>query len=539
MNKWLISLLLGFSAIFFLLFHIILPLHNGIQLNTVDAYYMVRYADIWPNIPAHDYFFNYPVGTEPMSQMVFPAMIALTAKLFHTDTTTAGAWIPPILFLLTLIPVYVIARALFKEKLIAALSVFLLALMPGEILSRTMLGAADYHCLEILLLTTIMMFGILAVKDGKQRIVYSLFGLVFTGLYLLSWYGAPLFLFILAIFLIALFCKKWQAWVVIAIVYGAVYLFVPNIFKNLSIFIPNITTTVGEMMPLFFTAGQFDFVTVIGYFSIAFFLTLFGIGVLLHQYIKSKNKETLLFLVWSVIMLALTFSARRFAYYSAINIAIMSAFISVYIVKLFRTDKVKMTRIIVALTLMLCLLFGYRSTVIATSGLGTMPKAWQECCTWLRTQPANVPTDVKEGLYFTGGVEISPGCYFGGMLFDPVIYETQKSDRLNYGVLSHWNYGYWIVQAGHMPASYTPGNGCGNDILCKSDITLDIVANKWRYIILDKEMFTTNAYPIFYVNNVKPEDTAVYKLFYFGKPVWESTDGKVKVFEVLSTDLTR
>ena len=43
-------------------------------------------------------------------------------------------------------------------------------------------------------------------------------------------------------------------------------------------------------------------------------------------------------------------------------------------------------------------------------------------------------------------------------------------------------------------------------------------------------MFTTNSYSIFYANKTNPEDTAVYKLFYSGSPVWQSENGNIKVF---------
>jgi hypothetical protein len=82
-----------------------------------------------------------------------------------------------------------------------------------------------------------------------------------------------------------------------------------------------------------------------------------------------------------------------------------------------------------------------------------------------------------------------------------------------------------------MPVSYTPGNWKGENIICKADISEDIIKNEWKYIVLDEEMFTTNSYAVFYSNKTKPEDTAVFKLFYFGKPVWQSENGKVKVFE--------
>jgi hypothetical protein len=159
-----------------------------------------------------------------------------------------------------------------------------------------------------------------------------------------------------------------------------------------------------------------------------------------------------------------------------------------------------------------------------------MPKGWQECCTWLRGQ-------VDEYGEMTLHWSKADQNWYGLSENTTLRYITREDNSYyigkdpGYGVLSHWNYGYWIAEAGHMPASYTPGDWFGDDIMCKSDITSDIAKNRWKYIILDEEMFTIYSYSIFYSYSVRPEDTAVYKLFYFEKPTWQSTDGKVKVFE--------
>lgn len=517
MTRWLIPLLLGLSAICFILFHIVLPcahgVENGLQPNTVDAYYFLRYADIWPDYPQRDYFFKYPEGVGENHRTIFPTLIAVTAKILNTDITTASAILPPILFMLTLLAVYVIAYILFNSHLVASISIFILSVMPGEILHRTMLGASDRHCFEIFLLTTAMMFILLAIRNFKKVIYFALFNLLalaFATFYLASWQGAPLIILISIIFVLVMLYNKWQMWLTASCLGIGLYLIVPNAAMT----IPNLikgtinllashspSSVATEVMPLFFSSGQFDIGIVIAYFSITFFLALFGIGVLIQQYVKSKDKTLLMFLCWTLAVLSMTFLMRRFVYYSAINIAILAAFTSVYIIKLFKANKLNMYRIIAMLIITIPLVLGYRSTITALSSFGKMPIEWQECCSWLR---AEVQDD--NGYYFTGE---DPGG----------------------GIFSQWSYGYWIVREGHIPATYTPGGWGGDDILCKADISQDIVDNKWKFIILDEEMFAANAQAIFYSNGTRPEDTAVYKLFYSGIPIWQSSNGKVKVYK--------
>jgi asparagine N-glycosylation enzyme membrane subunit Stt3 len=518
MPKWLIPLLLGLTLLCFALFHVVLPLAQGfeqaIQPNTVDAYYFLRYADIWPNLPQTDFFLSYPQGAASTTEP-FPALIAVTSKVFNISITAAGALIPPVLFLLTLVAVYFLANALFKSKLVAALGTLLLSIMPGEILHRTMLGASDRHCLEIFLFTVAMMFAVLALRSSRKewKAIFALGGVAFAVFYLLSWQGALLILLIFAVFLLALFYKRWWAWGMLGVLASGTWLYYPDTIRNaISFLTPNMSSTVVEMSPLIFTSGHFDISAIAVYFSIAFFLSLFGIGVLAKQYVRTKDKSILLFLVWSVVIITLTISVRRFAYYSAINIALLTVFTSLYIISLLKNNKSRVIRAVAVLVIALPLFFGYKSTTTALSDYGKMPVEWQECCAWLDNQAR------AEELYEINNL---PDRYFTG-------------EFPAYAALSHWNYGYWIAREGHTAVSFTPGNWQGEDILCKTDISEDVFRNNWRYIILDEEMFTTNAYPVFYSNGINPEGTAVYKLFYFTEPTWQSSNGKVKIYETNS-----
>jgi len=126
---------------------------------------------------------------------------------------------PAVLGALTVIPVYFIGKELFG-RWVGILSAGLLAILPGEFLGRSILGFADLDAAETLLTTTAMLFLILAVKASKQNgltfdrlryrdwkvatkpIIYSLLGGVFLGIFLITWLGALLFVFIIALYFV-------------------------------------------------------------------------------------------------------------------------------------------------------------------------------------------------------------------------------------------------------------------------------------------------------------------------------------------------
>ncbi len=83
-----------------------------------------------------------------------------------------GAYVPPVLGSLTVVPVYVLGRELFSRRagLWAGLMV---AVMPGQLLQRSLLGFTDHHCAEVLLSTTALMFVVLALKTPPESFPLS------------------------------------------------------------------------------------------------------------------------------------------------------------------------------------------------------------------------------------------------------------------------------------------------------------------------------------------------------------------------------
>ena len=203
----------------------------GIKLTGIDAYYYMRLVDNlaanFPYLNQFDPYIIYPGGDFITRVPAFFAYILAGAvRLFggampdrHTVDSIA-VFVPPLLGALSVIPAYVIGRALVNRwaGLVAAL---LFSIMPGELLSRTLLGNTDHHCAEIFLTTFFCMFFILALQHGRRftytlllkgqfppagrHIPYSMLAGLLFGLYLITWQGAPMFIFIIFIYFILQF----------------------------------------------------------------------------------------------------------------------------------------------------------------------------------------------------------------------------------------------------------------------------------------------------------------------------------------------
>ena len=126
-----------------------------------------------------------------------------------------GAFLPAVLGALLVIPVYFIGRELCGKSS-GLVSALIIAVLPGQVLSRTTLGFTDHHAAEILFSSFTMMFLLLALHSGKsmsfaavQRnwsafrmpLLYSALAGVFLGLYIDAWSSGFLFEGIILLFI--------------------------------------------------------------------------------------------------------------------------------------------------------------------------------------------------------------------------------------------------------------------------------------------------------------------------------------------------
>lgn len=238
--RWLVAILL--LIIFGIALYLrIAPAHEGVfvsdvvKFNSNDSYYFLRQIDNlvhnYPHLFSFDPYLRYPTGMQTGSQNLFVYLLGSVAWIIGLGSPNSRliemicAYYPPVIGALTIIPVYFIGKALFNRK-VGIIAAALIAVLPGELLGRTILGSTDRDALQLLLTTLMMLFLILAVKSARETqltfqslvrnllvttrpIIYCLLTGIILGLCLLMWKGSFLFvLIIIAYFIVQSFIDQ-------------------------------------------------------------------------------------------------------------------------------------------------------------------------------------------------------------------------------------------------------------------------------------------------------------------------------------------
>ena len=206
-------------------------LGNGIfSISEDDGVYQMRIVDwIIHNYPHFLWFDPYTLYPSGQSQAWAPLFTFSLATIIwiiglgspSLDTTyTIGAYFPAILGALVIIPTYFVAKNVFEDRRVGILCAFVIALLPGHFLDRSVLGFVDHHIAETLLSTFTMLFLILSVKAARRNkftfndiktwnwkalspsLPYFVLTGVFMSLYALTWKGALLFAFIFGVYIL-------------------------------------------------------------------------------------------------------------------------------------------------------------------------------------------------------------------------------------------------------------------------------------------------------------------------------------------------
>ena len=109
-----------------------------------------------------------------------------------------GALAPPVLGALATLPVYAIARRLFDART-ALLAAGLLAIAPGQLLARSVLGFTDHHVAEAFLTAVTIATGMSALEaeTPRGRLARAALTGVALSAYLLAWSGGAMLVFVL------------------------------------------------------------------------------------------------------------------------------------------------------------------------------------------------------------------------------------------------------------------------------------------------------------------------------------------------------
>jgi len=539
-----------------------------------DAYFYVRLLDNlsrhFPLLGSYDPYGIYPGGSDLSGQplffvycMGFIAWLLGGGSPSQQTVDLVGVFFPAILGALLVFPVFFTGRAIFNKWAGLAAAGFI-ALMPGEFLIRTLLGNTDSHVLEIFLSTLFMLFLLLSLKAGAaltalprrrgelsevvRPVVYGALAGAFLGLYILSWQGAPLFIFIsfawltvqaisdhlrgqpliylgvtgvsayLAALLLALaglpdmlavaalgvaiataaalpalsllmrrFKLKAYLYPVAVMALGAAGLLAlsavsPQLLntttgKLLNFFAWNPSITIAEMQPLLINQGGFTMDLLWGNFTSASVLAAVALVIVIYRALRQGRPEAMLLAVWSIIILLSALAMRRFAYYLAVNAALLAGYTGWLILKLCGVRDSSDAAVAAPVTTKnrgkkktaakrqpgrnpalaalgiaaVAFLVVYPNTGplpggekpcfdVASKALFPPPDAWCQSMDWLRDNTEQ--PFAQDGYYYD---------YYGRPPAQPV-------KKASYSVLCWWHYGYWVMRMGQRVPLSNPGS---------------------------------------------------------------------------------
>jgi oligosaccharyl transferase (archaeosortase A-associated) len=580
--------------------------NDWVWFRGTDTYWYIRNIENllhhFPHFNSFDPYIFYPGGgvglVRPFLAWLTSAIILLVsqgAPTLHT-IEVVGAYMPTILGTLTLIPVYFIGKELFN-RWVGVISAALAAILPGEFLSRSLLGSIDHHVAETLFSTVCILFLIMAIKRARERdisfghilrrdwstitkpLVYTLLAGIFLGIYLLTWQGGLLFVFIIFAYLVIQFVVDHLrhkssdylcivgtplfliAYLMLLPVLGvgnidinhaamlvaimtpvalsiisrlmagralkpvyypltllglagiglvALYGINPSLFQSMlnlfSIFAPGgAMLTVREVQSLTVGIAWSSFTT-------SFFISFISIAMLIYFAFKEKSADKTLFLVWSIIMLIANLSQRRFGYYYAVNAALLTGYFSWKMLDIAGLSRLlaKSKEVVEAVKVKK---FKRKSREKAKPKTFMQPRG-----AWVRVIVVGIviflfvffPNILVITTVSTAQIEMDEGWYtsllwlkdnspepFGDPNFYYELYETPfHYPESAYGVMSWWDYGYFIMQIAHRIPNANPGQAgavqAGQFFTAQNESSANELADELgtKYVVIDSLMPT-------------------------------------------------
>jgi len=293
---------------------------------------------------------------------------------------------------------------------------------------------------------------------------------------------------------------------------GALLIIMPGMINYLQTTLAELTGKgIAETQPLLMQEGKFTLALVWGNYTAGSLLAMAGLAVVCYRAVKEGQPGMLMVSVWSFSILLATLAMRRFAYYLAVDVAILSGITCGLILKScglkepaatqkpavppgkeprkkFRKEKRKPegspanTGLMAAGVLAVLMLAVYPNTGplpggdrpffdVATRALFAPPDAWCESLAWLREKSPEPYGDAK---------------YY---------YEIYKGDRrqADYSVLTWWDYGYWVTRIGHRVPVCNPGDQLKGEEKFFTEQNPDLAAAhsadwKAKYVLVDDYM---------------------------------------------------
>jgi len=303
---------------------------------------------------------------------------------------------------------------------------------------------------------------------------------------------------------------------------GVFYAVDPSLLSSMlgsfNVFTPEVTTrTVLEAQPLLFPGGDFTLKLAWYYFTTGVITAPVALGMMIYSQIKAWSPEKTFLIIWCLIMLAAMLGQERFAYYFAVNVALLTGYLCWRIPEWSRSyfrkwlperkkikgkiskKKKKTARpirgylnsrciwaVLWAITVFFSAFFPniVEAMNVARYSLGPN-EAWYSSLIWMRENTPD-PFEDLEDTYF-----------YYELYKKPPSGESYEYPESAYGVMNWWDYGHWITHIAHRIPNANPfqagvlvttrfftaeNESSANDVL-------DELGSK--YVIVDYEMVTT------------------------------------------------
>jgi len=250
--------------------------------------------------------------------------------------------------------------------------------------------------------------------------------------------------------------------------------------------------------------------TIWSYFALCFYIGLAALALVAYQAIKELNAGKILLTIWSIVILVATFQQNRFGYYLAVPIALLTAYMCAKAIEYVHSivPKGKENRALMrrkgkrkkdkkavkrrkfnpqlAYSLLSVLIVGlvvFLPNVLLAVDRGRadtgMDADWHSSLVWLR---ANTPEPLSNSTY------------------TEIVSSDYTYPESSYGVMSWWDYGYWITYVAHRIPNANPGGmgyvDAGLFFTAQSEDEANAILDRLgtRYIIIDAAMATGKFY---------------------------------------------
>lgn len=411
----------------------ILPIHRvfdgvAVRFMDPDSYFHATLVQLLTENYPHAVHNKLFLSTQSMlyPYQAYDFAIASVAKAlginseYLIDSVTAFA--PVAIFLLTVPAVYLMGRMLFG-KASSLISTCAFAVIYGEYLRRSLIGASDHHVAEVFLVSWFMVALVYAIKPGVPWVNRG-FALLGAGgiLYIFSetWMGYWILFFILVGFYILYFAVRlirhftWSRAMmlllslpVLAVLLHEKFVQAWNLLQPGNLSMELTMETIGG---LGIRNMDVVFDVIVGLLLLA---TLCVVLAKKWQDLKHPN-GIYMFAVWTVMMMVLTVIMRRFDYYLAVNLSLLFGWgITALFAMLKRFLGTKKAIRMVAPFIVALFLYWISASTLTATQVYYLGDDWQDALVWMRkntVQGSVVATWWDYGYWVSHVAKQAPTC---------------------------------------------------------------------------------------------------------------------------------